>query len=133
MTYLWVYLAALAAFLVIDLTWLGVVARGYYQNHLGYLLSPNPNWPAAIVFYMLFVAGLVYFAVAPGLRAASLGQALFSGALFGLIAYATYDLTNQATVKDWPWAITVVDMIWGTVLATAVSFVGFQAGRWLGL
>jgi len=127
--YILTYLAALAAFLVIDLTWLGVVARGFYRDRLGYLLSPNPNWTAAIIFYLLFVAGLLYFAVLPAVAAGSLRQVLISGALFGLITYATYDLTNHATVKDWPLAITLVDMAWGTVLATAVSFVGFLAGR----
>ena len=129
--YVLVYLATLAAFLAIDLTWLGIVARGFYRSQLGFLLSPNPNWSAAILFYLIFVAGLVYFAVLPGASAGSLGQALLRGALFGLIAYATYDLTNLATVKDWPLAITVVDMLWGTVLATAVSYVGFLAARWL--
>ena len=130
--YVWVYLATLAAFLAIDLTWLGVVARGLYRSQLGHLLSPNPNWPAAILFYLMFVAGLLYFAVLPGANAGSAGQALLRGALFGLIAYATYDLTNLATVKDWPLAITVVDMLWGTGLAAAVSYAGFlAAGRFL--
>jgi uncharacterized membrane protein len=127
--YILVYLASLAAFLAIDLTWLGVVARDFYRARLGYLLSPNPNWAAAIIFYMLFVGGLLYFAVLPGVAAGSLRQALVAGALFGFFTYATYDLTNLATVKDWPWALSVVDMAWGTVLATAVAFVGFTVGR----
>ncbi len=129
--YLQLYLATLAAFLVIDLTWLGWVARGFYRRQIGFLLSPSPNWPAAILFYLLFVVGLIIFAIGPGLQAGSLGRALRLGALFGLLTYATYDLSNLATLKDWPLLVTVVDMIWGVVLSTAVAGVGFMAGVWL--
>jgi uncharacterized membrane protein len=132
MYYVQLYLGTLAAFFVIDMLWLGLVARGFYRKHLGFLLSPSPNWAAAIIFYLLFVFGLVVFAVLPGLQAASLGKALLLGALFGLVTYATYDLTNLATVKDWPLVVTVVDMIWGTLLATLVTLAGFTIGGWLG-
>jgi uncharacterized membrane protein len=130
--YIKLYLATLAAFFAIDMLWLGLVARGFYRKHLGFLLSPNPNWTAAIVFYLLFVAGLMIFAVIPGLQAGSLGKALLLGALFGLLTYATYDLTNLATIKDWPLIITLVDLVWGVVLATAVTLVSFLVGNWLG-
>ncbi len=129
--YIKLYFSSLAAFLIIDLIWLGVVARGLYRKYLGYLLSPSPNWTAAIVFYLLFVFGLLVFAIVPGLQAGSLGRALVLGALFGLLTYATYDLTNLATVKDWPIAITIIDLIWGTALATSVTLIGFLAGRWM--
>ncbi len=129
--YIKLYLATLVAFFLIDMVWLGLVARSFYRKHLGFLLSPNPNWAAAILFYLLFIAGIIIFAVVPGLQAGSLGKALLLGALFGLLSYATYDLTNLATVKDWPLIVTVVDMLWGTVLATAVTWVSFLAGRWL--
>jgi uncharacterized membrane protein len=99
---------------------------------LGFLLSDQPNWWAAISFYLLFVAGLLVFAVVPGLQAGSLRKALLLGGFFGLVTYATYDLTNQATVKEWPWVLTIVDMTWGTVLATSVSCIGYLVGRWLG-
>ncbi len=95
------------------------------------MLSPQPNWLAAIVFYMLFVVGLLVFAVLPGLQADSFRRTLALGALFGLITYATYDLTNLATVPDWPLAVTLVDMTWGAVLAASVCSLGFAAGRWL--
>jgi uncharacterized membrane protein len=95
------------------------------------LLRPNPNWTAAIVFYLLFVAGLLVFVVVPGLQSGSTRKVLVLGALFGLITYATYDLTNLATVKDWPLSVTAVDLLWGGVLATSVSYLGFLAGRWL--
>lgn len=126
------YLATLVAFFAIDMVWLGWVARPFYQKHLGYLLAPEPSWVAAIAFYLLFVLGIVVFVVVPGLREASLGAALGRAALFGLITYATYDLTNQATVRDWPVLVTIVDMIWGTVLSVAVSCAGIAFGRWLG-
>ncbi len=131
MYYLKLYLCTLVAFFAVDMVWLGLIARGFYQKHLGFLLRTPPNWTAAIVFYLLFVAGLLVFVVVPGLQAGSTKKVLILGALFGLITYATYDLTNHATVKDWPWIVTVVDLLWGGVLATVVSYLGFLAGRWL--
>ena len=132
MKYLTIYVAAMAAFLAIDMVWLAVVARGFYRRQLGFLLADQPNWWAAGVFYLLFVAGLVVFAVVPGLQAGSLRRTVLLGSFFGLVTYATYDLTNHATVKGWPWIVTVVDMIWGTVLAASVSVVSYLAGRWFG-
>ena len=129
--YVKLYLASLAAFFVIDMLWLGLVARGFYRKQLGFLLSPNVNWVAAIIFYLLFVAGLLVFAVVPGLQAGSIKKGLLLGALFGLLTYATYDLTNLATIKGWPLLVTLVDMVWGVLLATSVSYVAFLAGRWL--
>lgn len=126
--YIKLYLLTLAAFLVIDLIWLGFVARSFYQKHLGYLLSPSTNWAAAIIFYLLFVAGLLIFAVSPGLRAESLSKTVLLGVLYGLFTYATYDLTNLATIKDWPLVLTVVDIFWGMVLATSVSCISFLIG-----
>lgn len=130
--YLKLYFTTLAAFLVIDFIWLGLVARSFYKKHLGYLMAPSPNWVAAIIFYLLFIAGVLVFVVLPGLKENSLKTTLLRAALFGLVAYATYDLTNLAVVKDWPVIVTVVDLIWGTFLSVAVGFVGFTAGKWLG-
>ncbi len=129
--YLKLYLVTLMAFFAIDIVWLGLIARPFYQKHLGFLLAPHPNWTAAIVFYLLFILGVLVFVVVPGLRADSLKSTLLHAALFGLITYATYDLTNHATVKDWPLVVTVVDLIWGTVLSVAVSLASFKAGKWL--
>jgi uncharacterized membrane protein len=129
--YVKLYFCTLFAFFAIDMVWLGLVARGFYQKQLGHLLRPNPNWTAAIVFYLLFVFGLLVFVVVPSLQAGSTRKVLILGALFGLITYATYDLTNLATVKDWPLSVTAVDMLWGGVLAASVSYLGFLAGRWL--
>ena len=128
--YLKLYIAILVAFFVIDMLWLGLLARTFYRKHLGYIMAPSPNWPAAIIFYLLFLVGLLIFVVLPGLEAGSLTTTLLRGALYGLITYATYDLTNQATIKDWPVVVTVVDMFWGVFLSVAVSAIGFFAGRW---
>ena len=130
--YLKLYLATLAAFFAIDMLWLGLVARTFYRKYLGFLMAPNPNWLAAIIFYLLFIVGILVFVVLPGLESGSLQSTLLRAALFGLITYATYDLTNLATVKDWPVIVTVVDLAWGTVLSTTVSYVSFLAGKWLG-
>jgi len=121
------YGMSLAVFLVIDMIWLGVIARGLYRRHLAHLLSPRPNWPAAIVFYLLFVGGVLTFVVLPAISQQSLLHALTYGLLFGLITYATYDLTNLATLRDWPLLITVVDLLWGSVLCAIVSV----SGTWL--
>jgi uncharacterized membrane protein len=129
--YLKLYLIILIVFFAIDMVWLGLVARTFYREHLGFLLAPTPNWIAAISFYLLFILGILVFVVVPGLDDDSLRTTLLRAALFGLVTYATYDLTNLATVKDWPVLVTVVDLIWGTVLSVTVSLVSFGAGKWL--
>jgi len=122
-----IYLLTVPVFLLIDMLWLGVAARDFYKRHLGYLMRPQVNWAAAISFYLLFIIGIVIFAVKPALEMQSPMRALVYGALFGFFTYATYDLTNLATVKDWPLVVTVVDLAWGTALcgivATASYFV----------
>ena len=125
------YLVTLVAFFAIDIIWLGLVARRFYGKYLGYLMAPNTKWLAAIIFYLLFIAGLLVFVVLPGLQAGSLSKTLLLAAFFGLVTYATYDLTNLATIKDWPILITVVDLAWGTALSVLVSLVSFLAGRLL--
>ena len=114
-------LIALPVFFVIDIVWLGLIARGFYRDQLGDLLREQTNWPAAIVFYLIFLVGLVVFVIQPAVDAGSWTEALWRGALFGFIAYATYDLTNLAVVRDWPLTMTVVDIAWGAVLAASVS------------
>ena len=129
--YIKLYVATLIAFFTIDIIWLSLVARTFYRKYLGFLMAPSPNWLAAILFYLLFIAGILVFVVGPGLKDNSLTTTLLRAALFGLITYATYALTNLATVKDWPLLVTVVDMTWGTVLSMTVSLVSFMVGRWL--
>jgi uncharacterized membrane protein len=129
--YLKLYAATVVAFFAIDLVWLGLVARTFYRKYLGFLMASKVNWPAALIFYLLFVVGILVFAILPGLETGSLKTTVVRAALFGLIAYATYDLTNLATLKDWPVIVTVVDLVWGTLLSVAVSCVGYLAGKWL--
>jgi len=123
------YLVALIAFFLIDMIWLGLIASQLYRRYLGHLMAPQVNWSAAIIFYLLFIGGIVYFAAIPALQQNSFKQAVIRGAIFGLITYATYDLTNLATLKDWPPAITFIDLAWGTFLSTAVTAVSFAAGK----
>jgi uncharacterized membrane protein len=127
--YLKLFLITLVVFLAVDMIWLGFVARDFYQKHLGPFLAPEPDWIAAGVFYLLFIAGILFFAVAPGLKEDSLRRTLQRAAMYGLVTYATYDLTNLATLKDWPAVVAVVDMAWGTVLCVTVSLAAFAAGR----
>ena len=123
------YLITFAVFFVIDMIWLGVVARKFYSRHLGAFMSPKVNWISAMFFYLLFIVGLLVFVIRPALAAGVPLNALFYGALLGLISYATYDLTNLATIKDWPLVVTVVDLVWGTVLGGAVSYISALLGR----
>ena len=125
------YALTLPVFLTVDLLWLGVVARSFYQTHLGPIVSPTVNWPAAAVFYLVYVVGILVFAVVPGLAKDSLAVAAGWGALFGLFTYATYELTNLATLRDWPLRIVIVDTLWGVVLCALVASAGFFIGRWL--
>lgn len=115
------YFIALIVFLIIDMIWLGLVAKNFYQNNIGHLMTTNVNYIAALIFYLLFIVGLVVFVIQPSLETKRLQDVLLRGALFGLITYATYDLTNLATLKDWPLLVTVVDLIWGMVLSTSVA------------
>lgn len=127
------YFIALPVFLAIDMIWLGLVAKGFYAKQIGFLMKTNVNWTAAIIFYLLFIVGLVLFVIAPAISKNSWQQALLLGALFGLITYATYDLTNLATIKNWPLLITFVDLIWGTVLSAAISVITYFIATKIGL
>lgn len=131
--FLKLYAIALPVFFAIDMAWLGLVAKNFYNKQLGYLMSSNVNWAAAIIFYLLFIVGLVVFVITPAMQKNSWAHALLFGALFGLIAYATYDLTNLATVKSWPLLVTVVDLAWGAFLAAGVSTITFLIAKKFGL
>lgn len=119
------YLIALPVFFAIDMIWLGLIAKNFYRDQIGFLMKSNINWIAAIIFYLLFIVGLVIFVIAPAVQRGSWVYALLFGALFGFITYATYDLTNLATVKDWPLLVTVVDLAWGAALGALVSTITF--------
>jgi uncharacterized membrane protein len=124
-----VYLATIPIFFALDMLWLGVVAKSLYREQIGFLLKTEFNWPAAFLFYGIFIAGILFFAVAPALETGMWTKALLLGALFGFFTYATYDLTNLATVRDWPVLITAVDLAWGTVLSALVATGSFFVAR----
>ena len=119
--FLKLYLIALPVFLAIDMVWLTLIAKNFYAKYIGYLMAKNPNLWAALIFYLIFIAGLVFFVITPALDKKMWTHALLAGLFFGLVTYATYDLTNLATVKDWPLIVTIVDLIWGMFVSAAVS------------
>ena len=123
------YVITLFVFLILDAIWLGLIARRLYRAQIGFLMAKQPKWAAAGVFYLLFVAGLVVFCVSPGIREGSLGRAAWRAALFGLVTYATYDLTNLATVEGWPLLVTAIDLAWGTALSTATTLLSVWLAR----
>lgn len=127
------YAIAFAVFFAMDMVWLGLVAKNFYRNQIGFLMKDEINWTAAIAFYLLFVVGLVLFVISPAIEKKSWMHALLFGALFGLITYATYDLSNLATLKDWPLLVTIVDLAWGTTLAASVSTVTYFIARKISL
>lgn len=131
--FLKLYAIALPVFFIIDFIWLALVARKFYLEQLGSLMKTNINWPAALIFYALFILGLIIFTISPAIEKKSLMHAALLGGLFGFFAYATYDLTNLATLKNWPFTLTIVDMIWGTVLAASVSAITFFIASKLGI
>ena len=133
MNYVFLYLGALASFLALDLLWLGLIAKNFYRENLKHLIADDFNRLAAGIFYLLFVLGILIFAVLPALRDGDGGKALLFGALFGFFTYVTYDLTNLATLRDWPLKVTIVDIVWGTILAGSVAVTSYGIGRWLGL
>lgn len=127
------YAIALPVFFAIDIVWIGFVAKDFYRQQIGYLLRSDVNWAAAIIFYLVFIAGLVFFVINPAVEKGSWTYALLAGAFFGLVCYATYDLTSLATTKDWPLLVTIVDLIWGAVLAASVSTATYFIASKIGL
>ena len=131
MKLVYLYLLTLPVFFVIDMLWLGVIAKGFYRNNLGHLLRPDVNWAAALIFYLLYIVGILIFATLPALEKQSLRQAVVLGALFGFFAYTTYDLSNLATLKDWPVNVVFVDILWGMFVTASVAAASFFIGRWI--
>lgn len=127
--YVATYLLSVPVFFAIDMVWLGFVARTFYQSRLGHLLSESVNWPVAISFYLIFLVGLLIFAIAPALSVGDGQRALIYGALFGFFTYATYDLTNWSTLREWPASVAVVDMVWGTVLSASVAYLTYLLAK----
>jgi len=129
MSYLVAYIASMLVFVGIDAVWLSIMGARLYRPILGDMLAEKPNVPAAIAFYLIYGLGLMVLAIAPALREGSGGRAALSGATLGLVAYATYDLTNQATLRVWSTRLTLADMAWGAALTALAAYAGFQAAR----
>ena len=129
--YIKLYLLTVPVFFLIDILWLGWLGRGFYKKQIGFILSDQVNWPAAVAFYLVYIAGILIFAVVPALEKGLVSKAVLWGALFGFFTYATYDLTNMATIRGWPVAMVIVDILWGTLLCALVAAGSFFAGRWL--
>lgn len=126
------YAGTLIVFLAVDAIWLGLVARTFYRDQLGELMLPSPNLAVAAIFYVFFAAAIVFLVVLPGLAAGSLTTVIINGAILGLAAYGTYDITNLATLKSWPVMVTIVDMAWGTFLTAFAATGGFLVARLFG-
>lgn len=124
--FLLLFAVAFGVFIVVDLVWLVVIARKLYKKYLGYIMTDKVRWGAALIFYVIFIAGLVFFAIMPASNAL---MAMLYGGLLGFLGYATYDLTNLATLKGWPIAVTIIDLIWGTSLGAVVSVLTFLIVR----
>lgn len=119
------YAVTAVTFLAVDFVWLAYVARNLYFSQIGHLMREQPNLAVAAIFYVAFAAGVVYFAVAPAVEQGSAMTALVNGALLGFLAYATYDVTNYSTLRDWPLMVSVIDTVWGTVLTAFAAWVGY--------
>jgi uncharacterized membrane protein len=126
------WIGTAVAFAVIDLIWLTFVANGFYRSQLGALRADTVNVPAAVGFYLIMVTGVLVFAVMPALKADSVWTALGTGAFLGFLCYATYDLTNLATLRNWPVMLTFVDLAWGTILTAVAASAGYFAARAVG-
>ena len=124
-----VYGSMALCFLLVDLLWLGVFAKGFYQKQLSHLMAEQVYWPGALMFYFIYIAGILVFAVSPALAVHALSRALLLGALLGFLAYATYELTNWAIIRDWPAGIVALDLAWGTVLTAVTAGVGYVVAQ----
>lgn len=130
MAFLKATLLTLVSLAVLDGLWIGVFAKGFYKSTIGYLFGATPNWTAIVLFYLIYAAGVTFFVVAPALSAeTSLIRTFLIGALLGLITYSAYNLTNQATIKDWPMVVTVVDLAWGTFMTGSAATIATLIAR----
>ncbi|MDN5343495.1 MAG: hypothetical protein PWP28_2375 [Oceanotoga sp.] len=119
------YVISFIVFFIIDILWLGLIAKNIYNKYLGYIIKDNFNWIAAIIFYIIFIIGIQFFVLNPAIEKQSVLYAFLVGGIFGFITYSTYDLTNLATVKQWPISITIIDIIWGSILSSLTSGISY--------
>jgi len=133
MKYIYLYILTFIVFLAIDFIWLNYIAKNMYAEKIGHLMASNPKLIYALIFYLIFIVGIIIFVVIPGYESKSILKTILLGALFGLVTYSTYDLTNQATLKDWPISVTIVDIVWGTSLSTIVGISGYYIANILNI
>ncbi|MFT4761123.1 MAG: putative membrane protein [Paraglaciecola sp.] len=129
--YLKLYLLTIPIFFAVDLIWLGLIAKNFYRKHIGHLMADEVNWSAALFFYLMYIAGILFFAVIPALAENSWQKAGIYGAALGFLTYATYDFTNWATLKNWSPTVVFADILWGTFLVATVSVASYFIGVWL--
>lgn len=133
MKYIYLYILTFVVFLAIDFIWLNFIAKNLYATRIGHLLAEKPNLVPALIFYLIFVVGVIIFAIIPGYETKNILKTILLGALFGLLTYSTYDLTNLATLKNWPISVTIIDLIWGTSISTVTSVAGYYIATLLKL
>lgn len=128
--YAWIYAVTTIVFFLIDLIWIGVVARNFYARTIGHMLRESVNWPAALIFYLVYIGGIVFFVLAPAIRSGSrIGHVALRGGLLGVFAYGTFDLTALALIEGWPVIVAIVDMVWGAVLTAGTASGAFWISR----
>ncbi|MEO0913694.1 MAG: DUF2177 family protein [Pseudomonadota bacterium] len=132
MSIIWIYLVSAVAFLGVDAVWLRNVMSPLFYKHVGPLLRDEFRFEAALGFYAMYVAGILYFATLPALRAGLLSEAVIKGALIGFMAYGTYEATNMTTLKGWTWSMVITDTAWGVFLTALTAVVGYLAAPYLG-
>jgi len=120
-----IYAITSVIFFSIDMIWLDLISKKFYRKKLGFILSQKINWSPAIIFYLLYNGGILYFAVLPAMQEHHWQTALLDGAVLGLLCYATYDLTNMATINNWPFEIVIIDIIWGTFLTGSCALISY--------
>lgn len=130
MKILMLFLFTLVCYALLDLAFINLFAKAFIQRQVGWLLAPRPDLAAAVIFYLIFVAGILYFCILP---ATNTTRALLNGAFFGLVTYATYELVNKSLLDRWPWPLVLVDLAWGVFVGTAVSWLGWRFARWAGI
>jgi uncharacterized membrane protein len=132
MKYILLFLITTLIFFAVDMLWLGIIAKNFYRDKLSFIFTGEVNWAPAIIFYLIYIAGILYFSILPGLDGGNWKMVLLNGAILGFLCYATYDLTNMATIKQWPLIVVFVDIAWGTVLTGTVAVLSYLAAiKWL--
>lgn len=132
MKYISLFVLTMVIFFAIDMVWIGGIARNFYREKLNFVFTGEVNWIAAIVFYLIYIIGILYFVIIPGFTHHDWKTVLFNGAFLGFLCYCTYDLTNMATIKQWPLIVVIVDIIWGTILTGSVAVISYLlASKWL--